>query len=92
LQAHRDRLPTRRLQRLRLGSCYEQRRQLASPRFLERYRPTTTHNVEGTSSSPPRSRVVSPSAQRPTRPTTRGQHGSGRCAHKAYLPVMSYHE
>jgi hypothetical protein len=90
LQAHRDRLPPRRLRRLRVGSRIEQRLQLPSPRFLERYRPATTHHVEGTPSSPTRSRVVSTPTKRPARPTTRGQHNSGRRAHKAYLPVTSY--
>jgi hypothetical protein len=74
----------------RLGTCSEQRRQLPSPRFLERCRPTTSHNVEGTSPSPTRRQVFSPPAQRLARPTTRGQHGNGRCAYKAYLPVTNY--
>jgi hypothetical protein len=49
LQANLDRLSPRRLQRLRVGSRLERRPQLPSARFLERYRPATTHHMEGTS-------------------------------------------
>jgi hypothetical protein len=74
LQVHRDRLPPRRLQRLRMGSRAARRPKLPSTRFLERCRPFASHHVERTSSGPTRHRVISTPAQgkarRPTRNNT----------------------
>jgi hypothetical protein len=90
LQARRDRLPLRRLQRLRVGGRHERRLQLHGPRFLERCRPKTIHHVEGTLGSATRRRAVSTPAKRTAHPPPRGQHRRGRDAHQAHHPVTRY--
>jgi hypothetical protein len=73
-----------------MGSRLERRFQLPSARFLERYRPVTTHHMEGTLSSSTRRRVVSNPTQGQARPPTRGQQGNGRRTNQAYLPVTRF--
>jgi hypothetical protein len=90
LQTHRDRLSPRRLRRLRMGNRAERRLKLPSAWFLERYRPATTHHMEGALRFSTSGRVFFTPTERPTSPPPRGQHGGCRGPNQASLPVTRH--
>jgi hypothetical protein len=92
LQTHRDGLPPRRLQRVRLGRHPERRPQFSSPWFLELSRPRPPHHVEITSCSPTLRRIVHAQTTRAQRPSPRGQQCCGRDTHEANHAVTSHND
>jgi hypothetical protein len=81
IQAHRDCLAPRRLQRLRTRRRAEQELRVPSTRAFVQRRPQASHHVKRVASRSLRDRVFHPSPTRAKRPFAQGQHNSRSYAH-----------